>query len=83
MLFDGQQAGGHLLAAFEFNVNNPTNLPEPETFEAFFYDRNLFEQTKQGNRGRVWPYNAETFILVSAGADGRYGTDDDVLNFTK
>ena len=27
------------------------------------------------------PYNADSFILISAGKDGRYGTDDDVTNF--
>ena len=27
------------------------------------------------------PYNPNTFILVSAGKDGIYGTDDDVTNF--
>ena len=27
------------------------------------------------------PYNVESFILWSAGKDGRYGTDDDVTNF--
>jgi type II secretory pathway pseudopilin PulG len=28
-----------------------------------------------------WPYRPESFILVSAGADGIYGTTDDVRNF--
>jgi type II secretory pathway pseudopilin PulG len=27
------------------------------------------------------PYNADAYILVSAGFDGEYGTDDDVFNF--
>ena len=29
------------------------------------------------------PYRAESYILVSAGKDGAYGTADDILNFTK
>lgn len=29
------------------------------------------------------PYRSESFILVSAGADGNYGTADDVFNFDK
>ena len=29
------------------------------------------------------PYNPESFILVSAGKDGIYGTDDDITNFEK
>jgi type II secretory pathway pseudopilin PulG len=28
------------------------------------------------------PYNAESFILLSAGPDGRYGTPDDIGNFS-
>jgi hypothetical protein len=28
-----------------------------------------------------WPYRPESFILISAGADGIYGTADDVRNF--
>jgi prepilin-type N-terminal cleavage/methylation domain-containing protein len=29
------------------------------------------------------PYNADSFILISAGPDKIYGTDDDITNFTK
>ena len=29
------------------------------------------------------PYRAGSFILVSAGKDGLYGTADDIFNFTK
>ena len=29
------------------------------------------------------PYNVDSFILVSAGSDGEYGTDDDVTNFQR
>jgi hypothetical protein len=27
------------------------------------------------------PYRSESYILISAGADGKYGTADDVMNF--
>jgi type II secretory pathway pseudopilin PulG len=30
---------------------------------------------------RPWPYRPDSYILISAGADGLYGTDDDVRNF--
>jgi len=30
---------------------------------------------------RAWPYRADSYILISAGADGEYGTNDDVTNF--
>jgi prepilin-type N-terminal cleavage/methylation domain-containing protein len=31
--------------------------------------------------GRLWPYRPDSYILISAGADGVYGTDDDIRNF--
>lgn len=31
--------------------------------------------------GRPWPYRHDTYILISAGADGLYGTSDDIRNF--
>jgi len=30
---------------------------------------------------KVWPYNPSSYILISAGADGVYGTGDDITNF--
>ena len=30
---------------------------------------------------RAWPYRPDSYILISAGADGLYGTGDDVRNF--
>jgi type II secretory pathway pseudopilin PulG len=30
---------------------------------------------------RVWPYRPDSYLLISAGADGRYGTADDIRNF--
>ncbi len=29
----------------------------------------------------AWPYNDKSYILISAGADGLYGTSDDIRNF--
>jgi hypothetical protein len=28
-----------------------------------------------------WPYRPDSYILISAGVDGVYGTDDDITNF--
>jgi prepilin-type N-terminal cleavage/methylation domain-containing protein len=28
-----------------------------------------------------WPYNSDSYVLISAGADGLYGTADDITNF--
>ena len=30
-----------------------------------------------------WPYRPDSYILISAGFDGIYGTDDDIFNFEK
>jgi len=30
---------------------------------------------------RPWPYRPDSYILISAGADGLYGTPDDIANF--
>ncbi len=30
---------------------------------------------------KVWPYRPDSYILISAGADGIYGTGDDIRNF--
>jgi len=31
--------------------------------------------------GRPWPHRPDSYILISAGVDGRYGTPDDICNF--
>ncbi|MEA3226512.1 MAG: hypothetical protein U9Q07_11225, partial [Planctomycetota bacterium] len=30
---------------------------------------------------RPWPYRPDSYLLISAGADGLYGTPDDIRNF--
>jgi prepilin-type N-terminal cleavage/methylation domain-containing protein len=30
---------------------------------------------------KLWPYRPDSYILISAGADGFYGTQDDICNF--
>lgn len=32
-------------------------------------------------QAKVWPHRADSYLLVSAGADGLYGTADDIANF--
>lgn len=44
----------------------------------------FYEAIKNPNfTSPVRPYRAESFILISAGPDGEYGTGDDVFNFEK
>ena len=35
------------------------------------------------SRGRPTPVNKDSYLLISAGPDSRYGTDDDVINWEK
>ncbi len=47
---------------------------------ADFYDY-ITDPKATGASGRDWPYRADSYILISAGADGLYGTSDDITNF--
>jgi hypothetical protein len=46
----------------------------------FFYDED-YGIIDQKITARVWPHRADSFILLSAGPDGLYGTEDDIANF--
>jgi len=58
--------------------HHPLSLVAPATGDALFY-----EKTKNPNitilSGR--PYRPDSYILISAGYDGEYGTEDDIYNF--
>jgi len=45
----------------------------------FFYDY----ITDARITARPWPYRPDSYILISAGVDGLYGTKDDICNFTR
>jgi len=53
----------------------PMNISDPK----YFYDNTKNDKItiKTG-----MPFNSDTYILLSAGYDGEYGTRDDVYNFT-
>jgi len=72
----------HNLKEFDTNAVGPMGTqPKLNSFNEKFYNRDVFNATKSGTSGAIKPYNAESFILLSAGADGVYGTGDDVKNF--
>lgn len=48
-------------------------MADPQRFYLNTRDRRVLEESR--------PYRADTFILLSAGWDGLYGTADDVFNF--
>ncbi|MBW7904587.1 MAG: type II secretion system GspH family protein [Phycisphaerae bacterium] len=58
----------------------PTEEP---SFASVVLNRQIFESTRQGDKGRLVPFNPDRFLLISAGKDGLYGTSDDIRNFNK
>jgi prepilin-type N-terminal cleavage/methylation domain-containing protein len=45
-------------------------------------DQKVYSATASAPGGPVpWPYRPDSYILISAGVDGVYGTDDDITNF--
>jgi prepilin-type N-terminal cleavage/methylation domain-containing protein len=59
---------------------NPT-VPHP-----MYADPKVFYMnTKNEKISKIdgWPYRADSYILISAGFDGQYGTSDDIFNFEK
>ena len=45
-------------------------------FYDYIIDTMIFDST-----GMKWPYRPDSYILITAGADGVYGTEDDICNF--
>jgi len=62
--------------------SSPTLLKDPSTRDAC---KGTFAHTIYNPNvttpGIFMPHNAETFILLSAGPDGLFGTEDDIANF--
>ena len=52
-------------------------LADPGNNYQYFYNYILDPKIT----ARPWPYRSDSYILISAGADGLYGTADDVRNF--
>ncbi len=82
-LGSGLPADEGAMADLGWSDGNPTAAPEPKTFAAALYDRGLYAQSPDADagKGRVWPHRPDSFILISPGNDGLYGTNDDVTNF--
>lgn len=66
----------HPLGQF-INSDDPADVhSSPNSFNASLHSESACKAA-----GKIKPYNAERFILISAGKDGRYGTSDDITNF--
>jgi type II secretory pathway pseudopilin PulG len=68
----------HLMASGNQTTSHGT--PLNSSSERFFY-HNTFNENIAITAGR--PHNYDSYILISAGFDGEYGTSDDVFNFQK
>lgn len=83
----GWDLGGglpHRMRRLGWDITGPlvNQRPARDTFAFATYSIETFNSTKSAaDRGKVWPANAQKFILISAGKDGLYGTNDDVKNF--
>jgi prepilin-type N-terminal cleavage/methylation domain-containing protein len=58
--------------------------PSGDNFLAYVFNKELWQQTAQDPErgpGRIEPYNKNSYLLISAGDDGVYGSADDVTNF--
>lgn len=64
----------HPLSQVDSDPNDVRHFKEGErTFEAFIRDQKVTR--------RMWPVNAESYIIIMAGPDHLYGTIDDIKNF--
>ena len=62
------------------NKNHPFKVPSGFKVEGeLFYDATRNENIKTMRK----PHNPNSYILISAGYDGLYGTEDDVFNFER
>lgn len=80
--FAGQgEAHPHLMKKLGFSAGSQNDI-EPGTFMHAIHNRSVYSATKRGSDpGRIWPYNAKSFLIISPGKDGLFGTSDDIKNF--
>jgi len=78
----GSSDFAHKLGALGYDVANPQTFPNDKTFASFIVNGKVLDNTFNAGLGRVEPYKPDSFILITAGEDGVYGTADDITNFT-
>jgi type II secretory pathway pseudopilin PulG len=57
--------------------------PHPLATISTFYNVITNKRITLSTATSGWPYNPDSYILISAGFDGVYGTSDDMFNFEK
>ena len=76
----------HYMYNFGYSPTDPTQMPPVGSFAYVTMDRDLYQMSDRepdnpSHGGRIWPKRPDTFMLISPGADGRWGSGDDVKNF--
>jgi hypothetical protein len=61
-------------------ADNGGNINDVEDFENMILNRQVTQNPLTDIKR---PYRAQSYILISAGKDGLYGTSDDITNFKK
>ncbi len=51
--------------------------------DIFYYGDYKLIDPQASKRNFKWPYRPDSYIIISAGLDGLYGTQDDMMNFEK
>ena len=68
---------------FNLPVLGTTDVYHPMRDDSAGYEQFYAATANPNFTSPIRPYRAESFILMSAGKDGLYGTVDDVFNFEK
>ncbi|MCK4341664.1 MAG: prepilin-type N-terminal cleavage/methylation domain-containing protein [Phycisphaerae bacterium] len=56
-------------------------LEHPMSFPHYIMNRHVFDSTDHGEGGSVIPCRKDSYLLITPGKDGQFGTQDDVTNF--
>ena len=75
--YDDNSGMLELLTAEQTDI--PERLTDPVKWDDYINNENVTSAVP----GFMRPYRATSYILVSAGKDGYYGTSDDITNFDK
>lgn len=63
---------------YRSDISGDTGIDLFYSEEYKIIDREVLEAT---NYNRYWPHRPDSYILISAGPDGNFGTEDDITNF--
>jgi hypothetical protein len=76
----------HAIAITNYDTTAPTppagfGVAGVPTFDSFILDRDASTNPGTGEVIRAVPVRAQSYLLISAGKDGIYGSDDDITNW--